>query len=464
MSKKSPPIPLKRAIIGRHKALLNDSQVNSWWEARSITSRLSADQYLRFLGHLCERLGLSLQQTVDLARKEPDKLRDLLIRDASKMKREGKLDSYIGKYSEGLKSFFKFCRIPFDGYPRLSPIRGESLRNERVPTPEELGRVLDLLSTRGRVIALLMAHTGIRPGVIGAYGAENGLTLADLPELKLSDLSFVETPFVIRVPATLSKTRVAYVTFGSSQLESALLAYLGERRRNGENLTPKSPAVAVMPTRGAALLLRQGARFDRGFLTTTGVVNEIRDALQSCIPEGVTWRPYVLRSYCSTRLLMAEGAGKITRDLREAILGHDLGVSGRYTLGKAWGPDLLKEARHSYKRAETYLNTVQVNLGEDVFTEMRKGLLLALDIPEEEVKAMDLANLSTEKFHELVARKRSESVAAGYAPVLPPALSTPRQNQKIVSEEEVDDWVGQGWTVFTTLGGGKRVVLNPPES
>lgn len=460
MPKKAPGFSPKRHIIGRHKALLNDPQVRSWWESRSITSRLSADQYLRFLGHLCERLGLSLQAATEMARKDPDQLRDLLIRDAAKMKREGKLDSYIGKYSEGLKSYLKFRHIAFDGYPRLSPIRGESLRSERVPTPEELGKVLDLLSTRGRVISLLMAHTGIRPGVIGNYGAEGGLTLADLPELKLNDLSFPESPFVIRVPATLSKTRVAYVTFGSAQLESALLAYLGERRRGGEKLGPTSPVVAVGKTRGVAHLLRQGAKFDKGFLTTAGVVGELRDALQSCLPEGVSWRPYVLRSYCSTRLLMAEGAGKITRDLRESILGHDLGVSGRYTLGKAWGPDMLKDARRSFKRAEPFLNTVQVATGEDVFIEMRKGLLLGLGYTLDDLKPLDLAEMDDRKFQELVTTKRSELF--GGAVATPQALAPARRVQKVIDESEVDPYLEQGWTVATTLGGGKRVVLNPP--
>jgi integrase len=460
MPKKPVEIMPKRSIIGRHKQLLLEPNIRSWWESKSIRSQLSADQYLRFLGHLAERLKVSLPQVVEMAQKDPDRLRDLLVKDATKLKSEGKLDSYISKYSEGLKSYLKFRHITFDGYPSLSPIRGESLRNERIPTPEELGKVLDLLSTRGRVVALLMAHSGLRPGVIGSYGADNGLTLADLPELKLSTLSFPEAPFVIRVPGTLSKTRVSYVTFGSSQLESALLAYLGERKRSGEKLSPQSPVILALPTRGAATLLRQGDKFAKGFITTKGVVCEIRDALQASLPEGVTWRPYVLRSYCSTRLLMAEGAGKMTRDLREALLGHDLGVSGRYTLGKMWGPDILKEARRSYKRAESYLNTVQVSAGEDVIAEMRRGILMGFGYTPEELKPMDLGELDDEEFRNLVAKKKAELIKSATPPA---STSAPaRRVQKVVEESEIDPYLEKGWTVATTLGGGKRVVLDPP--
>lgn len=451
--------------VGRHAVLLNDPKVRSWWENKRLRSRLSADQYLRQLGHLLERMGEDTQSVIVLAKKKPDRLRNLLIKDAADLKSDGKLDSYISKFSVGLKSYLKFNHVSFDGYPSLSSITGASLSTERVPTPEELGRVLERLSLRGRVTALFMAHSGVRPGVLGAYQAERGLRLRDIPDLKLDKVpSFMEVPFVVRVPADISKTRTAYTTFGSSQLASAFLAYLSERQEDGEVLGPGSPVVVVRTgSRGVALRTKREAEFQTQFVTTTKLMVELHAALKATAPEGVRWRPYVLRGYCSTRLLMAEGAGKLTRDLREAILGHDLGVSGRYTLGKPWGPEILKDARKSYRRAESYLNTVQSSAGEDVFAEMRKGLLLALEFPEEEVKAMDLTEMSADKFHELVARKKSEVAPISSGSIArPPLPSAPRQNQKIVVEEEVDDWVAQGWTVFTTLGGGKRVVLNPP--
>ncbi|HEV2231320.1 MAG TPA: hypothetical protein VGS18_03975, partial [Thermoplasmata archaeon] len=314
-------------MIGRHKTLLSNPLVRSWWEARSLRSRLSADQYLRQLGLLLERTGLSPAEVIAIAKKEPDRLRDILVRDAAKLKRDGKLDSYVSKFFEGLRSFFRFQRVAFDGFPSLSPIKGASLSNERIPTPDELGRVLDRLSLRGRVLALFMAHSGVRPGVLGSYQGESGLRLVDLPDLRLEKgrPSIPEVPFAIRVPASLSKTRVSYVTFGTSQLATALLSYLDKRVQGGEKLLPDSPVVASSPMRGVALLSRARAEFSKGFLTSKVVTEEISSVLRASVPEGVRWRPYVLRAYCSTRLLMAEGSGRITRDLREEILGHDGG-------------------------------------------------------------------------------------------------------------------------------------------
>ncbi len=441
---------LASRVLGRHRALLSDPLVRSWWEARSLRSRLSADQYLRHIGLSLERLNLAPREVLDLARKKPNHLRDLLVRDAAALKHDGRLDSYIAKYFEGLKSLFRFHDVPFDRFPKLSPIRGASLANERVPTPEELGRVLDRLPLRSRVAALFMAHSGVRPAVLGSYRAEGGLTLADLPDLKLGEkTTLAEVPFLVRVPAELSKTRVSYLTFGSSQLASTLLAYLSERREDGERLSAVSPVLAVRSTRGIATFHRKEARFVRGFVTTKAVVEEVGEALRLTAPEGVRWRPYVLRAYCSTRLLMAEGAGKITRDLREAILGHDLGISGRYTLGKTWGEDLLRDGRAAYKRAEPYLLTNgSVTDSSEAVTRALRLLLTARGVPAEKLEGLDLAGKSDE---EIVALLKTVGAAIG----------PEKRTEKAVAVDDVPKLLEAGWEFVAPLNGSMAVLRAP---
>ena len=437
-------------ILGRHKALLADPKVRSWYDARSLRSRLSADQYLRQFGFLLERLELDPNRVVTLARKDPDRLRDLLVRDAAKLKRAGRLDSYIAKFHEGLRSYLRFHRVPFESFPSLSPIKGASLVRERVPTPEELSRVLDGLSLRSRVCALFMAHSGLRPGVLGAYQAEGGLTLGDLPDLKLgAKPTFAEEPFVVRVPAHLSKTRTSYTTFGSSQLTSSLLAYLSERAEAGERLNLTSPVIVVRQTRGVAARRRSDARFTSGFVVTHAIVKEIHDALRRSVPEGVTWRPYVLRAYCSTRLLMAEGAGRITRDLREALLGHDLGNSGRYTLGKVWGEDMLRDARAAYKRAEPYLSTTGGTTdSSEAFTRALRLLLAARGVPESKLEGLDLAGKSDE---EIVALLKTVGAAIG----------PERRTEKAVAVGDVPKLLEAEWEFVAPLNGSMAVLRAP---
>lgn len=433
----------------KRKDLLTNTRVRAWHEARALKSRLSADVDLRKLGLLLERIKLDPESVVLLATKDPDHLQDALIRYATNLKRAGCVDEYVTKTLSGLKSYLRFRRVRFDGYPTLSPIRGSTLSNERVPTPEELGHVLDVLSVRGRTIALFVAHTGVRFQVLGDYTGERGLTIGDLPDLELEpELRFKETPFVVRVPADLSKTRVSYVTFGSSQLASVFLSYLAGRSMQGEKLDKRSPVIAPTPAanlRGATRTSRVAVSKRRRFIVTGALVRELAGSLHGSAPKGVRWRPYVLRAYCSTRLLMAEGAGKITRDLREAILGHYGGVSARYNVGKTWGEDLLKEARAAYSRCEPFLSTIPTRSAEDTQASIAKVMLLGLGYTEKGLADKDL--LDPQVFQELVREKMVKA--------------QPIQKQKLVEAEALPQYLEEGWTVVTAVN-GHQVVLNPP--
>ncbi len=441
---------LPNPLIGRHKLLLSNPRIRDWYAERCLRSRLSADTYLRQLGLFVERLELTPEGMVVTAKKHPDKFRSLLVNYASKQKEAGLLDSYITKSFNGLKAWLEFNHAGFRDYPKLKPIKGASLSKERVPTPEELGRVLERLSLRARTAALLMAHSGLRPGVLGSYGGQDGLTLDALPDLRLTPTPmFKQVPFTILVPAELSKTRVSYTTFGTEQLAQTLVSYLAERLDMGEKLSTKSPLIGVAPARGIAKVSRENAKFGKGYLTTKAVVEEVREGLRAVVPPDVTWRPYVLRGYCSTRLLVAEAHGKISRDLREAIMGHDGGVAARYNVGKPWGQELLKEARASYRRAETYLVTALTRGTEDMVTEMRRTMLLGLGYSEEELKTIDLVDMDIGSFQALIEKKRQAQGQPG-----------PARKQKLVNATELGGYLEQGWTVVTTVNG--QVVISPP--
>jgi hypothetical protein len=402
-----------------------------------------------------ERLGLEPAALLSIARTEPETLRNRLVQYAAEQKRGGRLDSYISKSFEGLSSFFKHHRAKFEDFPKLSPIRGASLSKERVPTPQELGQILERLSQRGRVTALFLAHSGLRPGVLGSYGGEAGLTLDDLPDLELGPPDRLkETPFIIRVRADLSKTRRQYVTFGTEQLATALLAYLQARRASGEKLSGTSPVLVPGTLRGVAVNSRGTSKFGRGFIATKNVVKEIQETLHESLPTGVTWRPYVLRSYCSTRLLLAEGHGRISRDLREAILGHDGGIASRYNVGKRWGEELLTEARREYGNASEFLETV-TQTKTNVAAEFRRTLLEVSGLSEEEMA--DHVNDSNE---EILAILRSKLLGR-QAAALNPTNGNGHGNQKPVTLEDAERLLSEGWT-FVANFGPDRVLLRPP--
>lgn len=460
-------MPDRRSSPRQHKApprdppnvLLANATVRDWYDARRLTSELSADVYLRQLRATLARLRLDPDSVSVLGSTAPNDLRRRLIQYASEMKGEGRLDAYIAKTFDGLRSFLRFSGVQFDGFPDLAPIRGATLVNERVPTPDELGQTLERLSLRGRLILLLLSHTGVRPGVLGSYHGSNGLTLADLPDLDPKTLTFREIPFLVRVPATLSKTRVAYQTFGTQQLAGVLLASLRERTERGEHLGPRSPVVAPAITRGAARRSRSGSG---GFLTTKGIVKEVRKALHAAAPGGTAPRPYVARAYFSTRLLLSP----MNRDLREALMGHG-STSSTYNLSKKWGPELLSEARRSYAAAARFLET-----GSPTQVDQRREVIESMIKAVEDVAGKSGADAAMTS-EDLVAAFRRVLVGSGagvhrgegalreYAPEADKAPSRTRSAaQRLVGQADLEPLLRDGWRYVAAVG--DRVVVEPP--
>ena len=316
-----------------------------------------------------------------------------------------------------------------------------------------------------------MAHSGLRPGVLGNYGAADGLTLKNFPELKLGKKpTFTRIPILVRDPARLTNTHRTYTTFGTEELASALLAYLDERMAHGEKLTEETPVVTVDSF--AATHEFHGKKGIGRFLTTKGIVFELRAALSAGAPKGVSWRPYVLRGYCSTRLLLAESQGKISRDLREAILGHDGGVAARYNVGKPWGEDLLEDARAAYRRCEPFLSTAKTTPAiSDVDL---KRAILSVFMTEDEVAKMDGTKLSADEVRALVAQRVGG--AQGRSTTAPVPSSVPRMSpnggngntespaaplEDVIPVSEVRDRLAHGWRWVASLGNGEAVLRRP---
>ncbi|MGI0055472.1 MAG: hypothetical protein ACREBZ_07155 [Thermoplasmata archaeon] len=404
-----------------HRPLLKEPGVQSWYNAHALRSSLSAEVNLRKLGLFLYRTRLTPTRLVELAKNRPEELRDLLIDYAAHLHERKKLDSYLAKTLKGVRDWLLFNNVDFRQFPKLRrAYQAESLVRERIPTPEQLRLIMGALAPRGRACALLMAHSGLRPGTLGNDDGTDGLTLADLPELRTTggrlrfELRESHHAFLIQVPPRLSKTAQGYITFGTPEAADAILSYLGERQEAAEKLTPTSPVVAL-----SSLGARNTEGKDPGsFVTTKSVVLGIRKALRSVCPEGVRWRPYVLRSYCSTQLLV----GRMDHDTREAILGHDLGVSGRYNLRKRLADHVVEAMRSEYERAMGALLTArgaEERRSNDDFVRL---LLRSLGLPEDtdvsQMSEKERAELADQLSKRLVARTSDRAKGQSASPGL----------------------------------------------
>jgi len=107
--------------------------------------------------------------------------------------------------------------------------------------------------------------------------------------------------------------------------------------------------------RDSAPVGRNSAKKTR-FITTRNVSREIRETMRP----KFNWRPYVLRAYFDTQLLLAESHGKITHPYRGFFMGHTGDIESRYTTNKGVLPvSLVKDMRQAFIRCEPYLCTVQ---------------------------------------------------------------------------------------------------------
>ncbi|MEM3085255.1 MAG: hypothetical protein QXP61_09245 [Nitrososphaerales archaeon] len=186
---------------------------------------------------------------------------------------------------------------------------------------------------------------------MGKHDAIDGLMIKDLTDLATVQglATFIGTPPRIVVRRTLSKAKHEYFTFISDLGVKRLLAYLNQRILGGEYLGPD--ALVIAPS--TRYNYGRGKNEGKKFLTTPIIEREVRMTMRP----RFHWRPYVLRAFFNTELLIAESRGKIAHDFRVFFMGHKGSIEAKYTANKGILPKaLIDEMREAFKRREKLLD------------------------------------------------------------------------------------------------------------
>jgi len=285
--------------------LLDDPQVNRWYENVARGSRITADVYLRRFGGVIEEQNLSPH---DLLRIGQGDLFNLLLDLISKMEKEGYAGSYTQSVVKAVKSWLQFNHIILVGRIR---IRGTeetpTLIEERVPSQQELGRILNLAGLREKVAIMLIASGGGRIEILGNYDGSDGLRLRDFPEVLVDSaaktVTIQKTPAMLVVRTPISKARHQYFSFLCDEGCIYLKEYLEQRMRDGETLGPDSPAVLRCQT-------WQSERFRKNpFINTVNVGDIIRGVFKAA---GFKARQGQTRTHAPMSLLGKDGAASET--------------------------------------------------------------------------------------------------------------------------------------------------------
>jgi len=344
-----------------------------------------------------------------------DSLEDLV----TKLESEHKAPGYILGLLKAVKSWLRYNNIKLR---RRIKVSNPTASNPRVRTAE-----------------VLMAFADLRPQSIGNHDGSDGLMLKDLPELRIQDdeVSFDKIPTMIVVRAGLSKTRHKYFTFLINEGCTYLKEYLEERLRLGKQLKPESPLIAHERPRATT----------RRFMMTRKISHLIRKCMRKA---GVYKRPYVLRAYAETQLIIAESKGKISHPYLQFIAGHKGDIESRYSTNKGILPEeMIEDMRNSIKVCEPFLGTTAQEMDQSMV--VKEAKIEALKSIAKSLLGIDLLEVKVAKEKELERELSRDEEVELFENAIKKVREGEEDPQTIVKEEELEAYLADGWQFVSVL-------------
>jgi len=342
----------KKHKRSKKEKILSNPNVKRWYDNLARGSKITAETRVRRLGKFCETHDMTPTQLVEIALKDLRTMTDLLEDHITWMEEKNYAPGYIQDTIKSVKSWLRDSEVEIKRKLRVAnPDYTPTLQNERVPNGDEMSEIFNRTKLREAVSISLISKAGLRPEVLGNHDCTDGLSLKDLPDLVIHQgvVKCINSPCRIIVRRELSKARHQYFTFCTSSATKKLVAYLNDRLASGQQLHGESPIMVP----DYKYNTNRGKNQNKPFLSTFQICKEIRKTFRP----RFKWRPYVLRAYFRTQLIIAESQGKISHSFASFWFGHKGDMSARYSTNKGILPEsLLKEMRESFLRSEELLD------------------------------------------------------------------------------------------------------------
>lgn len=419
--------------------LLKDEDVNRWFENLKAKSVVTATVYLRTLGLYCDLNQTTPKNLLKIAKTKT--FRDSFMDFVRKLEREGKAGSYIARYRKVLRSWFVYNGLDIKLKVNIA---GEydtpTIAQERVPNKEELDKIIRMATPRARVSITLMAYSGLRPESLGNYEGSDGIVLSDFIEAEVTEkgFEFSEIPSLLVIRKALSKTRHKYFTFVPEQSITYITEYVEGRIKNGEKIHKDSRLLGFDA---------RGAKKKDHFLRTTLVTRDIKEAI---LKAGFNWRPYVLRAYFDTSMIIAESKGKISHPYLQILMGHKGDIEARYSTNKGiLPPDMIEGIRKCYKDSESYLTTSTQPLEQSRI--VKEAKIEALKSMAKSLLDIDLLEVKIAKERELGKELEADETIELFEYELKKLRNGTHNPQRIIREDELERHLIEGWHFVSTL-------------
>ncbi|MEM3382307.1 MAG: hypothetical protein QXQ11_09155 [Candidatus Bathyarchaeia archaeon] len=170
------------------------------------------------------------------------------------------------------------------------------------------------------------------------------------------------------------------------------------------------------------------------FLRTTLVTRDIKEAI---LKAGFDWRPYVLRAYFDTNMIISESKGKIFHPYLQFLMGHKGDIEARYSTNKGvLPPDMIEDMRKCYKECEPFLTTLAKPLEE--VNVVKEAKIEALKSIAKNLLGIDLVEVKVAKEKELGRELSRDEELELFENELKKLREGKHNPQRIVSEEELE--------------------------
>lgn len=432
--------------VSKYLALQMDEGVARWLRNIERGSPITAEVALRRLGRACEMLQLTPKQMVAKANENLKLFQDMLEDFFFQLEKEKKSPQYIAGILKHVRLWLRYNDITLT---RKIKVRNSSatptIENEQVPSQEELSKIFRNSSSRVRLAEVLIAFADLRPESIGNHDGSDGLMLSDMPEIKIENkqVVFNKIPSIINIRAPLSKAKHKYFTFLSAEGCGYLKEYMEERIRAGEKLSKESPIVSHERTETAI----------KPFMITRKISHLIRMAMRK---SGVYKRPYVLRAYAETQLIISESKGKISHPYLQFIAGHKGDIEARYSTNKGrLPPEMIEGMRNAYQQCEPFLSTQALPTNQE--TAKKEAQIEALKTVAKAVFGIDLLEVKIAKEKEDKIELTQDETIELFEVEIKKKREEP-DPQKLVREEELEACLAGGWQFVSVLPSQKILI------
>lgn len=419
--------------------------VKYWLESMAGRAEGTKRGYLSRLKLFCEWLGKTPDQLIR-EREEQLKSEDKKVQRTMEMHVK-RYNTFLTEQDAGagtkknaraaIKSFFEHHYMP------LKFIRGdfptEVMKERRKVEKEEILAMLDMADVRDRALVHTLKDSGL------AVSDASRLRIGHLfPGSKISPITAEDIknlPEFIPISMVRKKTKVKIRTFLGREAIESLKVYLQFRMRGtahvypGQNVGEKGldPEILTLDSP----LFRIRSRNVKG-MSTKRIKDVVREITKKAGISGISAHSF--RKYTQTMLEVA----RIDPNWRRLILGKKLpGSEASYSMPST------RDLQRAYEQAYQHIQVTKRPLDE-----RQRRIEAILD----NARMLGKSEEEIQRIRMMVMRKRTITPEEVIEALKEEPEDPPQDCQKIVSEEELEQHLSNGWRVQAVLPSGKVVI------